>query len=410
MPSKHQATGVAVDLLEFATITFGDAQMGPLAGYKVVELAGIGPAPFCAMLLADMGAEVLRIDRVQPSHLGIEVDTRFELLARGRRSVALDLKHEDGIATVLSLVKNADALIEGFRPGVMERLGLGPDVCTQSNAKLVYGRVTGWGQEGMLAKDAGHDLNYIALAGMLGCIGEKDGRPLPPLNLVGDFGGGAMFLAFGIVCALLEANRSGKGQVVDAAMVDGAAYLGTMMYGFFASGIWDLRRGTNVLDSGAPYYDTYETADGLFISIAAIEPKFYANLLKALDLEDANLPAQHDKAGHAELREVFAAKIKTRTRDEWCDRMQNRDICFAPVLSLDEVASHPHNTERSTFLNRDGVVQPAPAPRFSRTEPQAGITPVAAGCHTREALIEWGLPEIKVDELIANGVAVQNTP
>ena len=364
--------------------------MGPLAGYKVVELAGIGPGPMCAMLLSDMGAEVLRVDRVQSSGLGIGQPAKFSLLNRGRRSVAIDMKKPEGVEAVLRLVEQADALIEGFRPGVTERLGLGPDVCQARNPKLVYGRMTGWGQDGPLAGAAGHDMNYIALIGALHSIGTAGGPPVPPLNLVGDFGGGALYLAFGITCGLLEAQKSGQGQVVDAAMVDGAASLMTAIYGMNAMGMWSANRGENILDTGAHFYQVYETKDGKYVSIASIEAKFYAELLERTGLDGADLPEQMDRASWPEQNRRFADVFKTKTRDEWCAIMEGSDICFAPVLSLDEAPAHPHIKARGTFVEVDGVIQPAPAPRFSRTRGEIQRPPAARGEHTDAALADWG--------------------
>ncbi len=377
--------------------------MGPLAGVKVVEVAGIGPGPFCAMMLADLGADVVRVDRASGSMVGNPATPPADLLNRGRRSVAVDLKHPDGVATVLDLVERADALIEGFRPGVMERLGLGPDVCTERNARLVYGRMTGWGQDGPYASAAGHDINYIALAGALDPIGRRGGPPVPPLNLVGDFGGGGMLLALGVCAALVEAGRSGQGQVIDAAMVDGSAVLTTMFHSLRAMGIWDDERGTNLLDSGAHFYDAYETADGRYVSIGSIEPQFYAELLRLTGLEGQDLPWQHDKARWPELKERLAAIFATKTRDEWCELMEGTDVCFAPVLSLAEAPEHPHNVARGTFCEVAGIVQPAPAPRFSRTPAEVAGPPPHAGQHTDEVLAEWGVPAERVAERRASG-------
>ncbi|HEU5288874.1 MAG TPA: CaiB/BaiF CoA-transferase family protein [Candidatus Limnocylindria bacterium] len=377
--------------------------MGPLAGVKVVELAGIGPAPFCAMLLADAGAEVLRIDRLEDTDLGVRVDPRFNLLNRGRRSVAIDLKRADGVAAARRLVAQADVLIEGFRPGVMERLGLGPDDCFQLNPRLVYGRVTGWGQDGPLSRSAGHDIDYIALAGVLGTIGPAEGEPVPPLNLVGDYGGGALYLAFGILAALLEARTSRRGQVVDAAMVDGAASLATSAFGQLASGTLADRRGANVLDGGAPWYRAYETADGKFMAVGAIEPKFYAELLRVLGLAKEPLPAQHDRASWPQLRDRFAAVFRTKTRDEWAALFTGTDACVAPVLSLAEARAHPHNAARGTFVSVDGVTQPAPAPRFSRTPSAISGGPALRGAHTDEALADWGFSADELAALRASG-------
>jgi alpha-methylacyl-CoA racemase len=362
--------------------------MGPLAGIKVVEVAGIGPGPFCAMMLSDMGAEVLRVDRIGDADLGLAVDPRFS--ERGRRSVAVDLKTPGGVAAVKRLIAQADALIEGFRPGVMERLGLGPDECLAANPRLVYGRMTGWGQDGPMAHAAGHDINYIALAGVLHSIGRRGGPPTPPLNLVGDFGGGGMYLAFGIVCALLEAGRSGQGQVVDAAMVDGAASLAAAVFGLRAMGIWTDERGDNILDSGSPWYDVYETRDGKHVAIGSIEKRFYGELLRLTGLEGEDLPAQRDKTRWPELRERLTRAFREKTRDEWCAVMEGSDVCFAPVLSMAEAPRHPHNAARSTFVEVDGVVQPAPAPRFSRSKPSIQRPPARRGEHTDAALADWG--------------------
>ncbi len=374
---------------------------GPLQGIRVIEIAGIGPGPFAGMMLADMGAEVLRVDRAQSVGGAAAGQRSYDLLSRGRRSIGVDLKHPDGVALVLRLIERTDALIEGFRPGVMERLGLGPDVCLARNPRLVYGRMTGWGQEGPLAHAAGHDINYIALAGALHGIGRQGERPVPPLNLVGDFGGGGMLLAFGIACALVERQRSGKGQVVDAAMVDGAAVLATMMHGFLALGMWQDERGVNLLDTGAHFYETFETADGKYVAIGSIEPQFYAELVKLAGLESETLPRQMDRTQWPAMKERLAAIFKTRTRDEWCRRMEGTDVCFAPVLSLREAPAHPHNRHRGTFVEIEGVVQPAPAPRFSRTTPEPPRPPVHPGQHTRDALRDWGFSPEEIARLDA---------
>ncbi len=378
--------------------------MGPLQGITVLEIAGIGPGPFCAMLLADMGADVIRVDRAAQVMGGDPESPPADVLNRGRRSIGVDLKSPDGVETLLSLVERADVLMEGFRPGVTERLGIGPDDCFARNPKLVYGRMTGWGQDGPYSQAAGHDINYIALAGALDPIGRRGEAPVPPLNLVGDFGGGGMFLAFGIVCALLEAQRSGKGQVVDAAMVDGAAVLTTMFHAFRAMGIWNDERGTNMLDTGAHYYDVYETRDGKYVSIGSIEPQFYAELLELSGLgEQDDLPHQQDREQWPAMKERLAAIFATKTRDEWCDIMEHTDVCFAPVLSLGEAPAHPHNVERATFVDHHGVVQPAPAPRFSRTEPEIRRPPAHAGQHTDEVLAEFGLDADRVAKLRSTG-------
>jgi alpha-methylacyl-CoA racemase len=363
--------------------------MGPLQGVKIVELAGIGPGPFAGMLLSDMGADVVRVDRAQ-AVTGDFSKPNLDSMYRGRRSIGVDLKHPDGVEAVLRLVESADALFEGFRPGVTERLGLGPDVCLARNPKLVYGRMTGWGQDGPYAQAAGHDINYISLAGALAHFGREGGKPTPPINVVGDFGGGGMFLAFGIVCALLETQRSRKGQVIDAAMVDGSAILMSMMWGLKAIGFWDEAMGVNVLDTGAPFYDTYETSDGKFISLGSLEPQFYAELVNRLGLADAGLPAQMDRTGWPELRDRFTALFKTKTRDEWCEILEHSDACFAPVLTMSESVAHPHIKARGTVINRGGVDQPAPAPRFSRTAAEVQRDAPWPGQHTDEALRDWG--------------------
>ena len=377
--------------------------MGPLGGVRIIEMAGIGPAPFCAMLLADLGAEVLRLDRTGPSGLGIDVAPRFDLLNRGRRSLAIDLKRPDGSAAAMRLIGQADALIEGFRPGVMERLGLGPDDCFAGNPRLVYGRMTGWGQDGPLAKTAGHDINYIALSGALHAIGREGQAPVPPLNLVGDFGGGATYLALGVVAALFEARQSGQGQVVDASMVEGSASLMTLIFGMHAATLWQDERGVNTIDTGAPYYDTYETKDGRWVAVGAIEPKFYAALLDRMSLGGADLPAQDDRARWPDLKRRFAEVFRAKTRDEWSEIMAGSDACFAPVLSLAEVGEHPHNRARGSFAERDGIVQPAPAPRFSRTQAEAGPPPPVAGAHSKTVLADWGFAPDEVAALIESG-------
>jgi alpha-methylacyl-CoA racemase len=376
---------------------------GPLAGIRVVEMAGIGPAPMCGMVLADAGADVLRVDRPSPSGLGIDKPVRFDLLARSRRSVAVDLKHPDGVACVLDLIRSADALIEGFRPGTMERLGLGPDVCLAAKPSLIYGRITGWGQTGPLAHAAGHDLNYIALSGALHATGRAGAPPTPPLNLVGDFGGGAMYLAFGLTAALIHARTTGKGQVVDAAMTDGAAHLMTMFYGLHAAGMHSGDRGQNLLDSGAPHYDVYECADGLYLSVAPIEGKFQDVLLDRLGLDRGSLPDLNEPAAWPRARAVLAARFKERTRSEWCEVLEGTDACVAPVLSLADAPRHPHNVHRSTFVEVDGVVQPAPAPRFSATPSPLPTPPEVAGASTAEALADWGIGAERIEALLASG-------
>ncbi|MCC2971227.1 CaiB/BaiF CoA-transferase family protein [Massilia sp. IC2-476] len=375
---------------------------GPLSGVRVVEMVGIGPCPFAAMMLADMGAEVIRIDRkAKPGEdnpypvLG----TRHDVMARGRRSLALDLKKPAGRSTALRLIEQADVLLEGFRPGVMERLGLGPDDCLERNPKLVYGRVTGWGQTGPLAQAAGHDINYVALSGMLHATGRADSPPPPPLNLVGDFGGGGMMLAFGVLCAVLEARSSGQGQVVDAAMTDGAALLGSMMYGLRGFGAWSGKREGNLLDGGAPFYDTYACQDGQFISIGAIEPQFFATLLKLTGQTDPVFTKRWSKSHWPELKERFAALFATRTRDEWCRLLEGTEVCFAPVLDLEEAPRHPHNAARRTFVDIDGVTQPAPAPRFSRSVPRTPAAPSSAGANSDAILADWGFTQQSIEAL-----------
>jgi alpha-methylacyl-CoA racemase len=378
--------------------------MGPLAGYKIIELAGIGPGPLCAMLLSDMGAEVVRVDRVVPSGLGLPKAPKFDLLNRGRRSVAIDLRKREGVETLLRLVGKADALIEGFRPGVTERLGIGPTECFARNSKLIYGRMTGWGQEGPLAHAAGHDINYISLVGALHSIGRQGEAPVPPLNLVGDFGGGGVYLAFGMVCGLLEASKSGQGQVVDSAMVDGAASLMTMFYGLRAMGIWTDRRGANFLDGGAHFYGVYQTADDQYISVGSIEPKFYAELLRLTGLEGKGLPGQLDRTRWPEMREVLQGVFRTKTRDEWCAIMEGTDVCFAPVLSMEEAPEHPHNKARGTFVEIGGVIQPGPAPRFSRTQAEIQGSPGKPGQNTDAVLSDWGFTVEEIANLRSNGI------
>jgi alpha-methylacyl-CoA racemase len=379
--------------------------MGPLAGYRIIEMAGIGPAPFAAMLLADMGAEVIRVDRREATDLGLPGrEPKFEVLHRGRRSLSLDVKSEAGRAIVRRLAAKADALIEGFRPGVMERLGLGPDELAKVNPKLVFGRMTGFGQDGPMAPRAGHDINYIALAGVLHSIGRQGEAPVPPLNLVGDFGGGGMFLAVGVLAALLEAQKSGKGQVVDAAMVDGAAYLMALTYAMHAQGTWRDERGVNVLDTGAPWYDVYETSDGKWLAVGAIEGRFYAEFIERLGLAATDLPRQHDRNGWPELRRRFAEAIKQRTRADWERIFAGSDACVAPVLSLGEVHRHTHNAARATFVERDGVMQPAPAPRFSRTPAEIGAPPRPRGSDSAAILRDWGFASDEVETWTATGI------
>ncbi len=373
--------------------------MGPLQGVKILEIAGIGPGPFAAMMLSDMGAEVVRVDRASAVRGGDPSQPPKDVLGRGRRSIALDLKNPDGVEALLRMVSGADALIEGFRPGVMERLGVGPDICLERNPRLVYGRMTGWGQDGPMAHAAGHDINYIALAGVLHAIGRKGEVPLAPLNLVGDFGGGGMLLAFGVVCALLERAQSGRGQVVDAAMVDGAAVLMGMMHGMLAVGVWRDERGVNLLDGGSHFYDCYETSDGGYISLGSIEPQFYAELVKLSGLEGEDLPPQMDRSGWDGLRERLTTIFKTKTRDEWCAIMEGTDVCFAPVLSMTEAPKHPHNQHRGTFVEVGGVTQPAPAPRFSRTQAEIAGPAAHAGQHSDDVLETYGFSAGEIAKL-----------
>jgi alpha-methylacyl-CoA racemase len=376
--------------------------MGPLAGIRLIELAGIGPGPMAAMMLGDLGADVIRVDRANPGGLALVREPRFQVHNRSRRSVAVDLRKPGGAEVVLRLAERADGLMEPFRPGVAERLGIGPDACLARNPRLVYGRMTGWGQEGPLAGAAGHDINYIALAGALHAIGTPE-TPVPPLNLVGDYGGGGMLLAFGMVCGLLEAGRSGKGQVVDAAMVDGTALLMGAAFGMHAAGLWSDRRGENILDGGAPYYNVFETRDGKHVCVGSIEPQFYALLLEKTGLAESDLPAQNDRAAWPAMRARLAAIFRTRSREEWCALMEGTDVCFAPVLSMAEAPRHPQAQARAAFVELDGVTQPAPAPRFSRTKPEAR-PPRESGADTDEVLREAGFSEAELSELREAGV------
>ncbi len=378
--------------------------MGPLDGLRIVEMAGIGPAPFCGMLLADLGADVIRVDRLAAADLGFDVDTRFDLLNRSKRAVAVDLKAPDGVAAVKELVRSADLLIEGFRPGVMERLGLGPEVCRALNPRLVFGRMTGWGQEGPLRNLAGHDINYIALTGVLHAVGAKDGPPVVPLNLIGDFAGGALYLAMGLLAALHEARSSGQGQVVDAAMVDGAASLMSMHFGYLQAGFWRNARGSNPVDGGAPFYTTYRTRDGKHMAVGAVEKRFYGELVERLGLAATGLPDQNDRARWDELRERFAAVFASKTRDEWTAVFADSDACVSPVLDMMESTSHPHMVARQTFQHGDGMVEPGPAPRFSRTPAGIRGAPVDPRTDTRGALLAWGMTESRIDALAAAGV------
>lgn len=377
---------------------------GPLAGLRVVEMAGIGPAPMAAMLLADLGATVIRIERQAPTGLGVPRPPKFNLLNRNRHSASFDLKSKEGIDATLELIEQADALIEGFRPGTMERLGLGPDVCLARNPKLVYGRMTGWGQEGPLAKIAGHDMNYLGLTGALAAIGRKGQLPSPPLNLVADYGGGALYLAFGVVSAILSARQTGEGQVVDTAMVDGAASLMLSAYGLHAAGLYSDKRGDNILDSGAPWYDVYECADGGLLAVAPIEQKFRDEFYQILGIDRASLGDDDDKANWPAVREVLTAKIREKTRAEWEKAFEGSDACVSPVLNMAEAPTHPHIAARGTFIEIDGVSQPGPAPRFSRTVPAKPTGPELPGAGTEAALAEWGFSAERIADMKARGV------
>jgi len=378
--------------------------VGPLTGITVIEFAGLGPAPFCGMMLSDMGADVVRIDRADDKR-----PRARDVLSRGRRSIGVDLKSSGGRDVVLRLCDHADAILEGFRPGVMERLGLGPDDLAARNPKLVYGRMTGWGQEGPLAHAAGHDPNYIALTGALHAIGRAGDKPVLPLNLIGDFGGGGMLLAFGVVCALLEADRSGKGQVVDAAMVDGAATLMALIYGLHAQGIHRDERGSNFLDGASHFNDVYETSDGGFISIASLEKPFYDQLISLLELDPAECAGHMNPANWTRLKALFAETFRKKTRDEWCALLEGTDVCFAPVLSLTEAPGHPHIAARGTFRDHDGMVQPAPSPRFSRTPGEIAGPSRAAGADGRAILADLGLTGAQIDGLVASGAVKDPT-
>ena len=372
--------------------------MGPLSGKRIIEIAGIGPGPFCAMLLSDLGAEVIRVDRASTVADELPDLPSLDLLNRGRRSIGIDLKDPNGVETVLKLIESSDALIEGFRPGVAERLGIGPEDCLTRNPKLIYGRMTGWGQYGSYSSMAGHDINYIALSGVLGMIGRKDEKPVPPVNLIGDFGGGGMILALGVCAALVEVASSGKGQVIDAAMTDGSALLSTMVHSFKAMGIWG-DRGTNLLDTGAPFYDVFECSDGKFISIGSIEPQFYSELLRITGLDQQENPKQMDRQSWDEMKSKIASAIKSKSREEWENLMEGTDVCFAPVLTIDEAYDHPHNLERNTFIEVAGVKQPAPAPRFSRTPASITSPPPHPGEHTEEILLDSGFTISEISSL-----------
>jgi alpha-methylacyl-CoA racemase len=380
---------------------------GPLAGLKIIEIAGIGPAPFCAMMLADHGAQVIRIAPPGADRAGM-FDAGKDILARSRKFMMVDLKQPSGVAVARDLCKSADGLIEGFRPGVMERLGLGPDLLLADNPKLVYGRMTGWGQNGPRAHTAGHDINYIALSGVLDCVGRAGERPIPPVNLIGDFGGGGMLLAFGMLAAILHAMRSGEGQVIDCAMVDGSALLASMIWGFVAQGQWSDKRGSNMLDSGAHFYDTYACADGGHISIGPIEPKFYSEFLRRMGIaETGDFARQHDRALWPALKQKLAAAFATKTRQQWCELFDGSDACVAPVLSLAEAPADPHNAHRKTFVEVDGIVQPRPAPRFSATPASDPVMPrFADGTDSAVLLREIGYSEEKITDLRAAGAVL----
>ena len=374
---------------------------GPLNGFKIIEFAGLGPAPFAGMMLSDMGAEILRIDRMSTKSTENSGGGNFDILSRGRQTLTIDLKKPDGALLALKLIEKADALIEGFRPGVMEELGLGPEMCLKKNPKLVYGRMTGWGQEGPLSNFAGHDINYLSLTGALHSIGRKGSNPTPPLNLVGDFGGGGMFLAFGIVCALIEASKSDKGQVVDAAMVDGVASLMAMVHGLLSTDIWEDKPASNFLDTGSHYYDTYECLDGKYVAVGAIEPKFYNSLVEVLGLNKiSEEKEQMDKSRWPELKKKFSSVFLTKTRGEWCKIMKDKDVCFSPVLSITEAYEHPHNKARKIFLKNGKRIEPAPAPRFSRTPGSINRDLSGSNAETSKSLLDWGLNDREVEELL----------
>ncbi len=380
---------------------------GPLRGVRVIELGALGPAPYCGALLSDLGADVVRIDRLVVNDLGVETPPRFDFYNRNKRSVALDLKHPDGLAAALDLVAQADVLIEGFRPGVAEKLGIGPLDCRARNPRLVFGRMTGWGQTGPMAQQAGHDINYIALSGALHGMGPGDGRPAVPLNLVGDLGGGAMYLAVGVLAAYVEAQRSGQGQVVDAAMIDGVSNLLSLMYGFMQGGMWKDARESNLSDGGAHFYGTYRTRDEKYVAVGAIEARFYAQLLAGMGLNAADLPPQNDEASWPQMRKQFAEVFATRTRDEWVQAMQGFDACFSPVLNLHEAPQHPQLRDRGSFIQFDEVLHPAPAPRFERTPANLRRPAPRPGQHTQEVLRDWGMADERAQQLLRPGTARQ---
>jgi len=377
---------------------------GPLAGLRVIELAGLGPGPFCAMVLADLGAEVIRLERVGMGPARPGIPDRRVLLTRGRPAIGVDLKHPAGVALVLQLIEHGDVLLEGFRPGVLERIGLGPTICLQRNPRLIYGRITGYGRDGPLAAEAGHDINYISIAGALAPIGRRGEAPVPPLNLLADFGGGGMLLIMGILAAIYERTRSGLGQVVDAAMVDGAALLTTMFHEIRSLGLWNDERGTNSMDSGAHYYNVYQTSDGEFVSVGAMEPHFYRSFMKGLGYPDESIPPQDDQSQWVSLTQNVAEIFRSKTRAAWLDIFEGTDACVTPVLTLEEATGHRHNRARETFVEVGGVMEPAPAPRFSRTPPSVPSPPPGPGVHGTGALLRWGLTQPEIDQLIENGV------
>jgi alpha-methylacyl-CoA racemase len=377
---------------------------GPLTGLRVIEMVGVGPAPFCGMLLADMGADVVRIDRLGGSDLGVQFPAAFDLLNRNKRSLALDLKHSSGVALVRRMAGTADVLLEGFRPGVMERLGLGPDDLHVGRSKLVYGRMTGWGQDGPLAKAAGHDINYVAITGCLDAMGRDDGPPTIPLNLIGDFGGGTLYLAMGVLAAVIESRQSGIGQMVDCAIIDGVTNLLTMHHAMNQMGAWHPRRGTNIIDGGAPFYDVYETRDGRYVTVGAIEPKFYKDLIERIGLAGSSLPAQYDKSGWARIKAEFTATFKSKTSAEWRVILEGTDACFAPVLTVEEAAVHPQNAARNNLVETFGALHPAPAPRFSRTPGSLRSAPSEPGVDSAEALSAWGFLPDEIEALGVTGI------
>jgi len=384
--------------------TSESASTGPLAGLRVIEIAGLGPGPFCAMVLADLGAEVIRLEPTKMPAAGVGAVDRRQVLTRGRQALGVDLKDQRGIELVLRMVEHADVLLEGFRPGVVERIGLSPTVCLERNPRLIYGRITGYGREGPLAAEAGHDINYLSIAGVLGAIGRRGEAPVPPLNLVADFGGGGMLLAMGVLAAVYERTHSDRGQVVDAAMVDGAALLTTMIHEIRSLSLWHDERGTNSMDTGSHYYNVYETSDGEYLSVGAMEPRFYQSFMKGLGFPEQGIPPQADESQWEPLTRRVAEIVRSRTRSEWLDTFDGTDACVSPVLSLGEAPTHPHNKERGTFIEVGGVTEPAPAPRFSRTPPQVPSPPPGPGVHATEALLRWGLTPTDIDLLVTAGV------